>query len=88
MHRDQGCCGPGSVRDEGDEEGGKYVKESKWRDVIATLLPLVKKGRAGGRENENRREVRGKRRNVPGGLVAKILSSRRRGPRFHLLSGD
>ena len=56
MHRDQGCCGPGSVRDEGDEEGGKYVKESKWRDVIATLLPLVKKGRAGGRENENRRE--------------------------------
>jgi len=31
----------GSVRDEGCEEGGEYVKENKWRDVIATLLPLV-----------------------------------------------
>lgn len=40
-------------------------RKNKWRDGIATLLPLVKKGRAGGRENENGREIRGKRRNVP-----------------------
>lgn len=38
----------------------KFDKESKWREEKVTLLLLVVKGRAGGRENEEERE-RGQR---------------------------
>lgn len=34
----------------------KFDKESKWREEKVTLLLLVVKGRAGGRENEEGRE--------------------------------